>query len=145
MATLSIWPSVLHALLEGEQIALVVDAEPVVGAEVTLRADGSAERPDLLKPAYRRWAGDASDLDEPTAVLVGAAAVDHEVAGRLAGKCIWTEAYDATLPGSGRWVTALRVRGADGDPVLSDVAFGSRLKGVLGELPDGAWHGDAPA
>ncbi len=140
MATLSIWPSVLHALVEGEQIALVVDTEPVVGAELALRPDAAAERPELLKPAYRRWAGDASDLGEPTATVVGAAAVDADLAARIAGKCIWTEAYDVALPGAGRWVTALRVRGTGGDPVLSDVAFESRLKGVLGELPDGAWH-----
>jgi hypothetical protein len=139
MATLSIWPSVLHALVEGEQVALVVDAEPVVGAEVALRPDGAGERPELLKPAYRRWAGETADLGEATATVVGAAAVDAEVAARVAGKCIWTEGYSAALPSPGRWVTALRVRGTGGDPVLSDVAFESRLKGVLSELPDGAW------
>jgi hypothetical protein len=71
---------------------------------------------------------------------VGAAAVDGEVAVRVAGKCIWTEGYGAALPGPGRWVTALRVRGTAGDPVLSDVAFDSRLQGVVAELPDGTWH-----
>ena len=142
MATLSIWPSVLHALVEGEQIALVVDAEPAVGTDVDLRADAGSERPELLKPAYRRWAGDTTDLGAPSARVVGAAPVDADVAAQLAGKCIWTDAYAAALPGAGRWVAALRVRGAGGDPVLSDVAFESRLQGVLGELPDGAWRGE---
>jgi hypothetical protein len=140
MATLSIWPSVLHALLEGEQVALVVDTEPVVGAEVALVADATTERAELLKPAYRRWAGDATDLGAPTATVVGKAAVDAERVARLAGKCIWTEGYDAALSGTARWVTALRVKGEGGDPVLSDVAFESRLAGVLGELPAGAWR-----
>jgi hypothetical protein len=141
MATLSIWPSVLHALVEGEQIALVVDAEPAVGSELALVADAATERADLLKPAYRRWAGDVTDLGSPTATVVGAAAVDAARAARLAGKCIWTEGYAAALPGAARWVAALRVRGDGGDPVLSDVAFESRLKGVLAELPKRAWHG----
>jgi hypothetical protein len=140
MATLSIWPSVLHALVEGEQVALVVDAEPVVGAEVALRADAAAERPGALKDAYRRWAGDTADLGPATATIVGAAAVDADQAAEVASKCIWTEDYAAQLPGPGRWVTVLRVRGADGDPVLSDVAFESRLKGVIGQLPKGAWR-----
>jgi len=141
MATLSIWPSVLHALVQGEQVALVVDAEPAVGTDVELRADAGAEEPALLKPAYRRWAGDTADLGRPTARVVGSAAVEADVAAKVAaGKCIWTEGYAAALPGSRRWVTALRVRGAGGDPVLSDVAFQSRLQGVLGELPDGAWR-----
>jgi hypothetical protein len=140
MAPLSIWPSVLHALVEGEQIVLVVDAEPVVGSEVELRPDPAAERPELLKPAYRRWVGDTADLGDPTATVVGAAAVDADAAARVAGKCIWTEEYGSALPGPARWVTALRVRGADGDPVLSDVAFDSRLQGVVAELPKGAWR-----
>jgi hypothetical protein len=140
MATLSIWPSVLHALVEGEQIVLVVDVEPTVGGEVELSADAAAERADLLKPAYRRWTGDTTDVGAPRARVVGAAAVDAEGAARMAGRCIWTEAYATELPGPGRWVAALRVRGAGDDPVLSDVAFESRLKGVVGELPDGAWH-----
>jgi hypothetical protein len=144
MATLSIWPSVLHALVEGEQIALVVDQEPVVGAEVVLAADGASEQAELLKPAYRRWVGDVAGIGEPTATVVGAAAIDATIAERLAGKCIWTEEYDAAFAGAGRWVAALRVRGAEGDPVLSDGAFAGRLKGVVAEVPKGSWRGQAP-
>ena len=143
MATLSIWPSVLHALVEGEQIALVVDAEPEVGARVDLRADAAGEQAELLKPAYRRWAGEVAELGTPTATVVGAAPVDAALAATLAGTCIWTEGYDAVLAGPRRWVTALRVRGDGGDPVLSDVAFASRLEGILGKLPEGAWTGDS--
>jgi hypothetical protein len=145
MATLSIWPSVLHALVQGEQIAVLVDAEPTVGAELSLTADATGERPELLKPAYRRWAGDAADLGAPTATVVGTAPVDAATAGAVAGKAIWTEGYGDALAGPGRWVAALRVRGEGGDPVLSDVAFDSRLKGLVGELPDGAWSGPRPA
>jgi hypothetical protein len=144
MASLSVWPAVLHALVEGEQIALVVDEEPVIGAEVELTPDGRTERAELLKPAYRRWAGEVSGLGSPTATVVGAAAVDAETAAKLAGRCIWTEDYDRTLPGAGRWVSALRVRGAQGDPVLSDGAFAGRLRGVVGDLPKGSWRGHDP-
>jgi hypothetical protein len=142
MATLSIWPSVLHALVEGEQIALVVDQEPVVGAEVALAADGGPEQPELLKPAYRRWVGDVTGIGEPTATVVGAAAIDAAIAQRLADKCIWTAQYDSALAGTARWVAALRVRGAEGDPVLSDGAFAGRLKGVVAEVPKGSWRGE---
>jgi hypothetical protein len=144
MASLSVWPAVLHALVEGEQIVLVVDEEPVVGAEVDLIPDAGAERADLLKPPYRRWAGDVTGLGTPTATIVGAAAVDAETAAKLAGKCVWTEDYDRALAGAGRWVAALRVRGAQGDPVLSDAAFVGRLKGVVGDVPKGSWRGQEP-
>lgn len=125
------WAVVVRALLAGEQ---VLDLRKGGLREEERRFDVRSrrfwlypttehQRPELVKPAYRRWVtGDGHDpTGEPTdrlriegwADVVGVATItDEAVLEGLASKFVWTSAYaDSRLHWKQRqplWVLALR-------------------------------------
>ncbi len=138
-AVLALWPSVIHALQAGEQVAVVLP-EPPLERRFRLVADAGAERAELLKAPYRRWAGDL-DVTPGWAGVVGWATIDAAVSAEpLAEACIWLAPFVVSTVGAAATVVGLRVDAPDGRPVLSDVAFEARLKSLIGKLPEGSWH-----
>lgn len=137
-ATSAQWPTVIHALRAGEQVAVVL-AEPPGGTRIVLTSEPEAERPDLIKVPYRRWTGD-QPADTTAATVVGWASIDLAAsADSLAEACIWLPELPVHTVGARGTVVALRVEDPDGRPVLSDVAFEARLKSLIGKLPEGSW------
>ena len=181
------WATIVHALLEGEQI---VDVRKgglrEEGRHFGLRATtfwlyptAEHQRAELLKPPYRHWLdlAVAAPVGQPIRID-GWAHVDHaaEITGQeqldaLASKLIWTADYaQSRLAWKARdplWVLVLRVHqlvepivvpwqdayggctswvdlhglpddpaSLPSEPVLSDVAYEGRAKGVLEALPE---------
>jgi hypothetical protein len=122
------WAVIVRALLEGEQILDV--------RKGGLREDGRrfgvrAERcwlyptyehqkPELLKPAYRRWVSDTATASESGRVQISGWAdvagmitiTDPDELARLDSRLIWTQEYAASRLGwkaaQPLWVLALR-------------------------------------
>jgi hypothetical protein len=119
------WALVVRALLAGEQI---LDLRKGGLREEERRFELRAprfwlypttehQRPDLVKPAYRRWLDDPDDADhlriEGWADVAGVATVtDAEVLDKLESKVVWTREYaESRLQFKARqplWVMVLR-------------------------------------
>jgi hypothetical protein len=122
------WAVIVRALLEGEQILDVRKGGlREDGRRFGVRADRcwlyptyEHQKPELLKPAYRRWVTDTEAGSEPGRVVIGGWA---EVAGvltvtepdelaRVDSKLIWTRDYAASRLGwkarQPLWILALR-------------------------------------
>ncbi len=121
------WAVVVHALLAGEQIldlrkgGLREDERrfDVRSRRFWLYPTTEHQRPELVKPAYRRWvtSGDDDAADrlriEGWADVVGVATItDEAVLESLESKFVWTRAYaESRLQWKQRqplWVLALR-------------------------------------
>jgi hypothetical protein len=175
------WAVIVHALLEGEQIldvrkgGLREDGRRfgLQSTRVWLYPTAEHQRPELLKPAYRRTIDIAagSPVGEPIRIdgwadIIGAATVsDPEQLAALDSKLIWTLEYaESRLQWKKRhplWVLAMRVHRLveplevpwrdeyggctswvdlldplpdptelKSEPVLSDIAFAARMKGI---------------
>jgi len=124
------WAVIVRALLEGEQIldvrkgGLREDGRHF-GLHATrawLYATAEHQKPELLKPAYRRWIDDGSAAGSPPGgdihiegwaeVVAVATLTEPDDLARLASKLIWTPDYaESRLSWKRRdplWVLALR-------------------------------------
>ncbi|MCZ7527394.1 MAG: DUF1802 family protein [Acidimicrobiia bacterium] len=160
---LRIWPAVAHALLQGEQVVALLPAGAGVPPDrLWLLPTATGQSVELLKPAYRRWAETAepSGTAPGWAEVVDVAEVDEpSVLDALDAKTVRSTADPAALlparvlvlrvhqahgppsvaaaPGG---VSIVEVEGlaapgsTPGEPVLSDVAFEARRKGVEDSL-----------
>jgi hypothetical protein len=121
------WAVIVRALLEGEQILDVRKGGlHEDGRRFGVRAERcwlyptyEHQKPELLKPAYRRWVSDAEPPEPGTiqisgwADIVGAITLsDADELARLGSKLIWTHEYAASRLGwkarQPLWVLALR-------------------------------------
>jgi hypothetical protein len=123
------WAAVVHALLEGEQIldirkgGIREDGRhfAVQATRLWLYPTLEHQRPELLKPAYARWAEGEAPADGPGdfriagwADVVGVATTsDPDVLDALDGKVIWSTEYVETRfkwkKRDPLWILALRV------------------------------------
>jgi hypothetical protein len=185
------WAVVVHALLEGEQIAdvrkggLHEDGRhfDVPARRFWLSPTAEHQKPELLKDAYAHWIdlADASPVGRPITVSGWAALVDvatiteQEHVDALDSKLIWRSDYVTSRFSWKRrdplWVLVLRVHRLDepltvawrddyggctswidydglpadparvpSQPVLSDVAFEAKRKGLHDALPAECWQ-----
>ncbi|MDQ3782550.1 MAG: hypothetical protein M3349_06385 [Actinomycetota bacterium] len=116
----------VRALATGEiVIAFVARMTVAEGDELTLEPAGPMPADDL-KPAYRRWAAVPAPDGPWTAVVLAihsAALLDPDAG---------TSRHIRTEPGTDD-LAILRVYGPDG-PVLSDTAFGARVRSIEGAM-----------
>jgi hypothetical protein len=185
------WAAIVHALLEGEQIAdvrkggLKEDGRhfDLPARRFWLSPTAEHQKAELLKPAYAHWVdlATASPVGEPITVLGWADVVDvaritePEHVEAIDSKLIWTADYVSTRfewkKRDPLWVLVLRVHrlhepltvawkdeyggctswvdydGLPADPttvtstpVLSDVAFEAKHKGLKEALPADCWE-----
>jgi len=122
------WAVIVRALLEGEQILDVRKGGlHEDGRRFGVRADRcwlyptyEHQKPELLKPAYRRWVSDTETASESGTVQISGWAdvagvitiTDPDELAVLGSKLIWTEEYAASRLGwkarQPLWVLALR-------------------------------------
>ena len=122
------WAVIVRALLEGEQILDVRKGGlHEDGRRFGMRADRcwlyptyEHQKPELLKPAYRRWVSDTETASESGTIqisgwadVVGVITItDPDELARLGSKLIWTQEYAASRLGwkarQPLWVLALR-------------------------------------
>jgi hypothetical protein len=122
------WAVIVRALLEGEQILDVRKGGlREDGRRFGVRADRcwlyptyEHQKPELLKPAYRRWVSDTEHTSEAATVQISGWAdvagvitiTDPDELARLDSKLIWTHEYAASRLGwkarQPLWVLALR-------------------------------------
>jgi hypothetical protein len=122
------WAVIVRALLEGEQILDVRKGGlREDGRQFAVRADRcwlyptyEHQKPDLLKPAYRRWVSDTERASDPGQVEISGWAdvagvvtiTEPDELARLGSKLIWTSEYAASRLGwkarQPLWVLALR-------------------------------------
>ena len=187
------WASIVHALLEGEQIIDVRKGGlhessrhfDLPARRFWLSPTAEHQKPELLKPAYAHWVdlATASPVGTPVAVLGWADIVDvatisePEQVDALDSKSIWARDYlESRFSWKRRdplWVLVVRVHrlieplsvawrddyggctswvsydGLPADPlavpsqpVLSDVAFEAKRKGIREALGDAAFQDD---
>jgi len=185
------WATIVHALLEGEQIVdvrkggLREDGRhfDVSARRLWLYPTAEHQRSELLKPAYRHWIDLAPAAPVGQAITIAgwadvtdvATITEPEQLDALASKLVWTDDYAASrLQWKKRdplWVLVLRTYRLDepvvvpwtdeyggctswvplaglpadpaslpSQPALSDIAFGSKQKGVREALPDECWQ-----
>jgi hypothetical protein len=152
------WASVVHALLEGEQIldvrkgGLREDGRhfSVQATRFWLYPTAEHQRPELLKEPYRHWIdlAHAAPVGEPITVEGWAEVVkltkvtEAAELDAIAGKLIWTDDYASSRLGWKKrdplWVLALRVhRLLEPVTVPWDDAYGGCTSWVrLAGLPD---------
>ncbi len=125
MAALAVPPAELYALAEGEVVVAFTDRPPdernvtVIGGETLPLA--------TLKPAYRRW----REITPPRGGLEAEVVAGYGVA-LFDPTPAFSRHLRMDLPQTGH-LLVLRVR-LDGHAVLSDVAFGARLRAVTAAL-----------
>lgn len=122
------WAVVVRALLAGEQILDVRKGGlREDGRQFTVQTDRcwlyptlEHQKPELIKPAYRRWLADTREASEPGTIeidgwadVVGVMTItEADELARLESKLIWTGEYAASRLGwkarQPLWVLALR-------------------------------------
>jgi hypothetical protein len=152
------WASVVHALLEGEQIldvrkgGLREDGRhfSVQATRFWLYPTAEHQKPELLKEPYRHWidlahaapVGEAITIEGWADVVKVATITEAEELDAIASKLVWTSDYAASRfkwkKRDPLWVLALRVQRLD-EPVTVawDEAYGGCTSWVqLAGLPD---------
>ena len=137
MTEVALWPAPLRALVTGEQV-VALTTEPLPDGPLRLVPAGG-QRPELCKPAYRRWT-DAAGATGVAEVAERWTVRSADGVEAVLGKTVLDGAYAhealGWTPGTTLHVAALRVHPgtADTPPALSDDMFEARTRGLRDAL-----------